>query len=301
MSAVTSELAFSPETYTGPTSIIAEAMSDTTHLDCFDMEFQMDRIGSSPQAIRSILDRLRKGSKFVTMYARFTNVPPDVAKLKFSKACHQMYNPETRAMIITLPGRPHDAVAMEFTSQFIVATFLSNMKNTLWSLSSARVEGTRCSKEPDGSWIPKDLPASRNDTWPTIVLEVGVSESLNKLRADAAWWLSNSKGDVNLVIIISINQAVAEVTFESIVLQQPPTYMRNGQRQYRPHTRQSIVVSRAPSSPGQPINTVPNTLPLKILFEEVLCRPPQPPETDPVISISSLEEIASAAWRWQGL
>lgn len=274
---------------------------DTTDLDCFDVEFVVEAIGSSARAIRSILAHLKKTPNLVTAYAKFTNVRPDVAKLSLSKGCRQMYNPETRGMIVTIPGKPHDAVTGELNSQFAVTAYLANMRDTFWSLTTARIQGTLCSKEPDGSWTPKDLPLGRSDTWPAIVLEVGVSESRKKLRADAAWWLANSEGQVHVVIIISVNRTVAEVTFESIVLQQPPTYMRHGRRQYRPETRQSIVVSRAPGGPGQPITTVPNTSPMIITLEEVLCRPPNPPETDPVIPISSLEMIASAVWRWQGL
>ncbi|CAI7655832.1 unnamed protein product [Penicillium glandicola] len=257
-------------------------MTNTTDLDCFDVNFAVDAIGSSARGIRSILARLRKTPNLVTAYAKLTNVPPDVADLSLSKGCRQMYNPDTRYMIVTIPGKPHDAVV-----------------DTFWSLTTARIQGMVCSKEPDGSWTPENLPLGRSDTWPTVVLEVGVSESKKKLRADAAWWLANSDGQVHVVIIISVNQTMAEVTFETIVLQQPPTYMRNGRRQYRPEIRQSIVVSRG--GPGEPITTVPNTSPLIITLEEVLCRPANPPETDPVIPISSLERIASAAWRWQRL
>ena len=300
MSTVTSEHVLSSEAHIELSPIVGE-MADTTDLDCFDVEFVVEAIGTSARAIRSILDRLRDTSKLVTAYAKFTNVPPDVAKLKLSKGCRQMYNPDTRGMIVTIPGKPHEGVAGELSSAFAVAAYLANMQNTFWSRACARVQGTLCSKEPDGSWCPQILSPGRSDTWPTIVLEVGVSESRKKLRADAAWWLANSKGQVHVVILISVNQTVAEVTFESIVLQQPPTYMRNGRRQYRPETRQSIVVSRTPGGAGQPITTVPNTSPLIISLAEVLCRPPNPPMTDPVIPVSSLERIASAAWHWQGL
>lgn len=301
MAVVTSELIPSSEPRTGLSSPVIPETMDTIDIDCFDVEFVVDVIGSSARAIRSILSRLRNTPNLVTLYAKFTDVPPDIAKLNLSKGCRQMYNPDTRGMIVTIPGRPHDAITGELHSKFGAATSLANMQDTFWSLTTARVEGTICSKEPDGSWIPQNLPPGRSEKWPSLVLEVGVSESKKKLRADAAWWLANSDGQVHVVITISVNRTVAKVTFETIVLQQPPTYMRNGRRRYRTEIRQSIVVSRAQGGPGQPITTVPNTSPLIITLEEVLCRPPSPPETDPVIPISSLEKIASASWRWQGL
>lgn len=166
------------------------------------MECAVEAIGSSARSIRSILSRLRSTPNLVTAYAKFTNVPPDVANLKLSKGCRQLYNPDTRAMIVTIPGRPHDAIVGELQSEFNRAILFANLGRTLCSLTTARVEGNICSKEPDGSWIPEQLPPGRNDRWPTIVLEVGVSESKKKLRADAAWWLASSQGQVHVVIII---------------------------------------------------------------------------------------------------
>jgi len=282
-------------------SSIVEEIMDTTDHDCFDIEVMKEAVGSSTKSIRSILAGLRKSPNLVTAYAKFTNVPPDVAKLNLSKGCRQMYNPDTRGMIVTIPGKPHDAIVGEVNIQFGDATYVANMRGTFWSMTTARNQGAVCSKEPDGQWAPRNLPPGRSDKWPSIVLEVGASESKTKLRADAAWWLANSDGQVHVVITISLNPTVAEVTFETIVLQQPPTYMRHNRRQYRAQTRQSIVVSRPPGGPSQPITTTPNTLPLLITFQEVVCRPPIPPEADPVIPITSLEEIACAAWRWQGL
>ncbi|CRL29321.1 unnamed protein product [Penicillium camemberti] len=58
--------------------------------------FAVDAIGSSARAIRSVLSRLWKTPNLVTLYAKFTNVPPDVAKLDLSKACRKMYDPDTR-------------------------------------------------------------------------------------------------------------------------------------------------------------------------------------------------------------
>ncbi|QQK39533.1 hypothetical protein Pdw03_2387 [Penicillium digitatum] len=188
-------------------------------------------------------------------YAKFTNVPPDVAKLSLSKGCRQMYNPDTRGMIVTIPGKPHDAVTGEFHSQFAIAAYLANMKDFFWSLTIARVEAIK---------------------WPSLVLEVGLSESRKKLLADA-WWLANSQGEVHVVIITSVNLTVARVTFETIGLEQPSKDMRNGRRLYRTETRQSIVVSRVHGGPGQPITTVPNTSPIITTLEEVLCRPSRRP------------------------
>lgn len=59
------------------------------------------------------------------------------------------------------------------------------------------------SKEGDSALKP--FPARQGGTsWPTVVIEAGWSESLNCLRIDAIWWLEESRGEVKIVIIISI-------------------------------------------------------------------------------------------------
>ncbi|KAF9238426.1 hypothetical protein DTO013E5_10091 [Penicillium roqueforti] len=263
---------------------------DLTDLDlaCFDVECAVETIGSSAYAILSILARLQSAPDLVTEYAKFTNVPPDIAELILSNEYRQLYDRHTRSLIVTIPGRPHDALVGEL--HLVMAVSLANMRRTEWSLTTARVEGGICAKEPDGSWIPRELPPGRSEKWPTVILEVGVSEAKKKLRADADWWLANSEGQVHVVITIAVSRTVPEVTFETVVLEQPPTYIM-GQRRYVTQVRQSIVVFRPP---GGPITAVPDISPLIITLQQV-------PETDPVIPIPSLESIASAAWRWQEL
>ena len=38
--------------------------------------------------------------------------------------------------------------------------------------------------------------------WPFLVIEAGLSDSMPRLQADAAWWLANSGGQVKLVLLI---------------------------------------------------------------------------------------------------
>jgi hypothetical protein len=78
-----------------------------------------------------------------------------------------------------------------------------------WGMTTTH-SGThsRKGKQPDQCF----WPATRQPTggqlrsWPTLVIETGVSESLPKLRADALWWFQNSNGDVRIVLVLSINK-----------------------------------------------------------------------------------------------
>lgn len=63
-----------------PSSPFIPKTMDTPDIDCFDVDFAVDAIGSSAQAIRSTLARLREPPSLITLYAKFTNVSPDVAR-----------------------------------------------------------------------------------------------------------------------------------------------------------------------------------------------------------------------------
>jgi fermentation-respiration switch protein FrsA (DUF1100 family) len=54
-------------------------------------------------------------------------------------------------------------------------------------VATKHIEST--SKELDASFKPS---YRGKHGWPSLVIEAGLSESLVKLRRDAAWWLTNS-------------------------------------------------------------------------------------------------------------
>jgi hypothetical protein len=70
--------------------------------------------------------------------------------------------------------------------------------------SRYEVPGVR-SKEGDQGFKPRSRMSSSD--WPSLMIEVGVSESINILRYDACWWLLNSGGHTNIVVIISIRRS----------------------------------------------------------------------------------------------
>ncbi|KAJ5804815.1 uncharacterized protein N7518_001118 [Penicillium psychrosexuale] len=84
-------------------------------------------------------------------------------------------------------------------------------------VGSKRVRGVSSSKQADDSWALTQPVPGRNAKWPTVGVEVGVSETYRKLKADAWWWwLTNSKGDVKLVIIVSINRQKPKIKKSSV-------------------------------------------------------------------------------------
>jgi hypothetical protein len=72
-------------------------------------------------------------------------------------------------------------------------------------VGAATFHGLNTSKEGDSIYNSMCRPG--RDAWPTLVFEAGYSGSLNGLRADAHWQLTNFRGEVKIVIVISIVRA----------------------------------------------------------------------------------------------
>ncbi|RPA95775.1 hypothetical protein L873DRAFT_1845854 [Choiromyces venosus 120613-1] len=86
------------------------------------------------------------------------------------------------------------------------------LRGNLRDMRGSRYQGIASSKEADSAFKPLSRP--RKADWPTLVIESGVSEKLPRLRVDARWWLENSSGDVNIVLLFSISEAAQMIHLE---------------------------------------------------------------------------------------
>lgn len=104
-----------------------------------------------------------------------------------------------------MPSVLHDMAHLSFINRIISRMESMQMgPGDLISVGSGRFKGRSTSKEGDSAYKPLGLRTRAVD-WPTVVWETGLSGSRRKLRADAARWLSNSNGDVKIVVSISSN------------------------------------------------------------------------------------------------
>jgi hypothetical protein len=86
-------------------------------------------------------------------------------------------------------------------------------RNELCPVGAGRFEGRNSSKEADSAYKPLPIRSGESD-WPTIVFGSGLSESLGRLRTDAAWWLVESGGRVKIALLISIKPALSALRVE---------------------------------------------------------------------------------------
>jgi hypothetical protein len=162
---------------------------------------------------------------------------------------------------------------------------------------------TKKGKQADETFFTQHrLPSSQYDHcgWPTLVIERGVSESLRRLREEAKWWFTHSKGKVRIVIVIGISETEKAVTFEKWQLA-PPDAPRPLTREYR-----NALASSLPPSLQQPAETQqaylaqkiyvrPGTVvgtPMVLPFASLIDRPPGPSENDVILDDKDVKLIA---------
>ena len=141
-----------------------------------------------------------------------------------------------------------------------------------------------------------DHPAGQ----PYLVLEVGVSESLPRLRNDASWWLSNSDGEVKVVLLIEVDKDHKRLNIETWEIVSPwpdPT------RHDDPSTPAQVPALTHLVSIGPPndVDTGAPSIsgaPLKLDFGKVFLRAPTPPAEKAHIELSpeDLSEWARILW-----
>jgi hypothetical protein len=77
---------------------------------------------------------------------------------------------------------------------------------------ATRYKSTARGKEGDQVFSPAQRwPSSNGLSWPTVVIETGVSESRPKLVQDARWWFGSSNGQVRIVILISATKHAVHI------------------------------------------------------------------------------------------
>lgn len=140
-------------------------------------------------------------------------------------------------------------------------------------------------KQPDCQILPKRLPRARTKKWPSLVVETGFSESPSKLMSDARFWLSESNGDVQMVITIKISRSSPNI---GLVLWE----LVND----RAKRQQVVTISK-----GKNNHVSLEGQPLVISFEKLFLRSPSlQKEINISLDNAILKELAEDVWEKQG-
>lgn len=195
------------------------------------------------------------------------------------------YFPFLKMALIEMASSVHEITARVFESLLLdKLSTMNSMSTKLDPLGSAEVETNTRRKQPDNSYRPRRLPRNRSRKWPTFTVEVGFSEPTRKHEDDAKWWLSQSNGDVRIVLTIDVHRRTNMVIFK--------TWTLNSQRV--PEATYRVVLS---GEDGMRRIRTTNNNPLIIPFESLFLRPADDnSERDITFSLDDLKEIATRAW-----
>ncbi|KGO74461.1 hypothetical protein PITC_021550 [Penicillium italicum] len=121
------------------------------------------------------------------------------------------YSPSLQILILTIPSQPHEEAASDFEALIVRRAGEMNVNRRIAKCGATLVDTPERNKQADRSW----KPARQGREFPTVVLEVGFSETSLKLERDIAWWINGSKGEVRMGITIDIKRGSHSIEIKS--------------------------------------------------------------------------------------
>ena len=121
-----------------------------------------------------------------------------------------------KKLTIKSVGPRHEIAASEFLGELLEhCRMIDISRHDLFFIGSGRMASrhTNRSKEPEEALRPKNTRLYAL-CFPTLVVEVGRSESLGQLRNDAHFWLTHTDQQVRVVILIHIQADKKKVHLE---------------------------------------------------------------------------------------
>ena len=122
-------------------------------------------------------------------------------------------------MIITIPTTEHeglhrglddrlygDALSIGLGREFVSIGSTTFIDKDVNGNITSEGEGDSCRK-------PKSMRTNKHQ-YPTLVIEAGWSQTLQKLQEKARWWFDMSKGDVKIIILVKSSPGSNHIRIE---------------------------------------------------------------------------------------
>lgn len=130
--------------------------------------------------------------EFDSLYSKFSPI---------SRRARFLYDSTNRALYVRMPGPRHEDIAQQFKEIIngnLQATGID--RDAFWCSGSPPYTFGGITAEPDGCW------GREPDVNPTVIMEVGNSQTSGQLFLDARHWLENVHSSVQLSILVKLNQ-----------------------------------------------------------------------------------------------
>ncbi|KPM42509.1 hypothetical protein AK830_g4047 [Neonectria ditissima] len=190
----------------------------------------------------------------------------------------------TKALIITIPTGIHERLHLELWDTIRDAIVYMGLRASCGQSDSS-----------GGPKPERHYPGA----WPTLVVEVGYSQTLQGLRNKMRWWFTASGHQVKIVLIAKLELRTREITIEKYI--EAPAQSRPGAtttraaaiRELEPTCTQAITITEDPTRPMS-YNVTREALRLE--FHLLFLRQPRQGEGDIVINTQELQEYAGEVW-----
>jgi hypothetical protein len=143
--------------------------------------------------------------------------------------------------------------------------------------------------------------------YPTLVIEAGWSQTLQKLREKARWWFDKSNIDVKIVLLVKSYPGRNHIRIEKWKLAQATSHQgATTTRAAATMTPQCVHVVEIARAAGindthpnrfDPASYVVTGGPLQLEFIDIFLRQPIPPERDLIIGNTTLQEYVADLWK----
>lgn len=212
------------------------------------------------------------------------------------------YDAALKQLIITIRTFKHEALHLN-TYALISADIISMGLKLKWTAVGATTWEipNRSAAEGDSSGRPtEERPGG--ESWPTLVIEAGFSQSIGQLRGRMQWWFRQSQHQVKIVILVKMQGHRQTILFEKYTerpaTQRPGATSTRAAATLQPNLDQSIVVTRPPGVDVLDAESYIVTRgALRLEFNLLFLREPGPGERDVVLEVEELQGIAKEAWR----
>ena len=220
--------------------------------------------------------------------------------LPFRLSC---FWPEHRLLIITISTSAHERLHGELYTLFTNELFRKGLEEQ-WTGTGATtypsIQGGSDGGRGEGD--SSGLPEIRRGGWPTLVIGACCSETDNHLRRKMEWWFEASNHDVKIVLLLQLKRNPDTITIqrweeEPSILNRPGATTTRHAAHLRRIQRQQIVITRDNTTNPASYQVARGNLILP--FQLLFLRQPNPnipQESDIVIGIAKLQELARRIW-----
>ncbi|KAH8904318.1 hypothetical protein BR93DRAFT_135768 [Coniochaeta sp. PMI_546] len=225
-------------------------------------------------------------------------VVQNVSPADFEKLCLQekrpfrirRYDNSTGILVITIPTGLHEVLHLELYQKYFIRLVRNNQEDGWKTIGSTtfrpRGHPGGDGGEGDSSGGPRPVRDPKG-SWPTLVIESGVSESLSALQDDMRWWFSASDHEVKIVLL-----AKFDYRNQRIMIEKWEEAIQTRLGAIQPVLRQDITIIRDLATDSYHVTSGALVLSFRLLF----LRAPGPQEGDYIISIAELQDYGRRVW-----